>query len=83
MNDMTYDILATKWNNRFSRMCPCNCSNVPPYASEYRITVKTKTMQGYGDPLVREVAVHCMECGRNGLYDVDDGYSRVSDYDIR
>lgn len=80
---MEFEVLATKWNNRFSNMCPCGCPNRSPYAAQYRITIVTKTMYSHGDPLVREVKVYCTECYSSKIYDVDDGYSRASDFDIR
>lgn len=80
---MTYDVLATKWNNHFgSSMCPCRCYDKPPYISEYSITIKTKTIEYYGDPLVEFVQVWCRECDSRSRYEIDDGYSRTSKYKI-
>ena len=40
-------------------------------------------MQGYGNPLVESIVVWCDDCGAHDIYTINDGHSRVSDYDIR
>ena len=81
---MEYSVQAIRWNNRFgSRMCPCGCYNKSPYTTSYTINVRTNTMQGYGNPLVESIVVWCDDCGAHDIYTINDGHSRVNDYDIR
>ena len=37
---MEFEVLATKWNNRFSNMCPCGC----PYIVRNAIAAKYMTL---------------------------------------